>query len=295
MTGGKAQTARFPGLFVSGQDAISQAQAIDYARMSGWALRSGQNASMIASRDEREVVLPASGVQYSVEDSAKVVAALKPYPHVPPARGRPGSPEFAEVLHRYHLTGLPAVGVGRRWGPQVPQIREPTEEAPDLLAIDRDMEAVAKQRWHWAQPWHPGSVTAENRDDVLRRTALWTPETKRGTKATKWRPCSHLAICMWASSSRHLHGQHDDHIADLIEAKDPRTVHRAIGIGNQTWACLGGWPWATRDEGALDASWWESDDVWDALAAAIDRRLRRAQALASALKPPSHGTLRDCE
>lgn len=146
MTGRKTQTARFPGVFVSGQDAVSQLQLIEFARASGWALRPGDSSSMIASRDEREVVLPASGLTYSREESARLVAALSPAQYVPPARGRPGSPELAQVLHSYRLTDLPTVGVGRRWGPQVPQIREPAEDAPDLVAIDRDMEAVARQR-----------------------------------------------------------------------------------------------------------------------------------------------------
>lgn len=269
---------------MSGRDAVTQAQLIDYARSVGWRLRPGNDASMIASRDERVVALPASGLRYSVEDSTRLVAALNPAPYVAPARGRPGSPEFAQVLDRYRLTGLPTVGVGRRWGPQVPRVREPSEHAQPLPAIDRDVEAVAKQRWHWAQPWYPRSVTAENRDDVLRRTAMWKPETKRGTKATKWRPCSHVAICMWASSSRHLHGEDDDHVSTLIGAKDPRTVRRAIAIGNETWASLGGWPWATREAGALGANWWESGDVWDALATAVDRAVRRAQALMPALE-----------
>ena len=261
----KAETARFPGRFVSGQDAVSQAQLIDYAQLCGSTLRPGENASMIASRDKRVVLLPASGMSYSVQDSARRMEALNRAPYVPPARGRPGSPELAQVLHSYQLTGLPAVGVGRRWGPQVPQIREPSTDAPALLTIDRDMEAVATQRWHWAQPWYPSSVTVENRDEVLRRTARWKPETKRGAKATKWRPCSHVAICKWASCSRHLHGEDDDHVGALIEGQGPadnpaRDRHRQPHLGSSRRVAPG-----ARDAGALTATWWESDDIWDAL------------------------------
>jgi hypothetical protein len=81
----------------------------------------------------------------------------------------------------------------------------------------RTLAAVAKQRWPWAQPWHPGTVTAENRDEVLRRTELWSPETKRGSKAIKWQPSRHVAICMWAASGRCLHGWDDEDVPGLVE------------------------------------------------------------------------------
>lgn len=281
MTKRKAQTARFPGYFVSGQDAVSQAQMVEHARTLGWSIRTGENASMIAALDGREVALPASGVKYSTEESARLVAELNPSPYVPPGRGWPGSRELAEVIHFYHVTGLPTVGVGRRWGPLVPQIRDPAHDFPTLRSIDEDMQAVAEQRWDWAQPWHPGSVTAENRDEVARRRELWRPETRRGDPATKWRPCSHVAICMWASSSRHLHGNAIGFIGEkVIEAKDPRTVRRAISIGSNAWASLGAWPWATREDGALGDGWADEDEIWTALWDHVDRLARRARRLA---------------
>lgn len=259
----KPQSARFPGYFVSGQDTVSQAQIMDHARMLGWKLRPGETGSMIASRDESDVVLPSSGLKYSVEMSAQLVAALNPHPYVPPGRGGPGSPELDELIRLYRLTDLPTVGVGRRWAPFLPQIREPDDGAPALRSLDEDMQAVAEQRWEWAQPWHPESVTAENRDDVQRRSKLWRAETKSGKPATKWRPCSHVAICMWASCSRHLNGKSDDWIGEhVIEAKDPRTIRRAIAIGNKAWASLGAWPWAASHDGALDAHWSDDDEVW---------------------------------
>lgn len=239
---------------------------------------------MIASRaGHDDVVLPASNVRYSVEESARLVGALDPHPYFEPGRGPPGSAELEALLHLYHLSGLPMVGVGRRWGPKVPQLREPSEKAADLSAIDKDMEVVANQRWPWAQPWYPEAVTIENRDEVLQRAGRWRPETKRGVRATKWRPCTHVAICMWASSARHLHGQGDDQIMELLEAKDPRTARKAIDIGNRTWAELGGWPWATWESGALKADWWTSDDVWNGLEREIDGRVRVARRLAESL------------
>lgn len=87
MTHRKAQTARFPGLFVSGQDALSQAQMMDHARTLGWSLRPGEIGSMIASREGREVGLPPSGLKYSVDESARLVGELNPSPYVAPARG----------------------------------------------------------------------------------------------------------------------------------------------------------------------------------------------------------------
>jgi hypothetical protein len=251
-------------------------------------VRPGDNASVIASREDREVVLPASGIAYSVEDSARLVGELNPSPWVPPARGRPGSPAFAEVIAAYRRTGLPTVGVGRRWGPLLPQIRDPTDDAPPLQRIDQDVEAVARQRWSWAQPWHPETVTIENRDDVLKRTALWQPETKSGKPATKWQPSRHVAMCMWASCHRHVSGKEDEGVAELIGAKDPRTVRRAIARGNQVWASLGAWPWAARDSGALAVDWWESDDIWEALSAEVALRVRRGQQLITALQQSTH-------
>jgi hypothetical protein len=279
----KAQTTRFPGLFVSGQDAVTQAQTMDHARILGWSLRPGEPGSMIASRDGRDVVLPPSALRYSVEESARLVGELNPSPYVAPARGRPGSPELAELLHCYRVTGLPTVGVGCQWGPLAPQIRQPTADAPALKTIDEDMWAVARQRWHWAQPWYPSSVRAENRDEVMRRKALWSAETKAGKTATKWRPCSHVAICMWASSARTLDGESDDGLSELIEAKDRRTVRRAIKIGSKTWASLGAWPWATREDGALGAGWSDADEIWQALREHIDRIARRTRRLAELL------------
>jgi hypothetical protein len=268
-------------LLCSGQDAVSQAQMVDHARTLGWSFRTGENAALIAALDGREVVLPASGVKYSIGESARLVAELNPSPYVPPGRGRPGSRELAEVIHFYRVTGLPTVGVGRRWGPFVPQIRDPARDAPTHRSIDEDMQAVAEQRWDWAQPWHPDSVTAENRDEIARRRELWRPETRRGGPATKWRPCSHLAICMWASSSQQLHGNATGFIGEnVIEAKDPRTVRRAISTGSKAWAPLGAWPWATREDGALGDDWSDEDEIWAALWDHVDRLARRVRRLA---------------
>ena len=226
MTERKAQTASFPGYFVGGQDTLSQAQVADYARNAGWTLRTGEDAALIATLNGREVLLPASGLRYSRAESAQLVAGLNPNPYVPPGRGHPGSDELAEVVAFYRTTRLPTVGVGHRWGPFMPQIREPAHDAPELRSLDEDMQAVAEQRWPWAQAWHPRSITAENRDEVARRGKLWRPETKSGDPATKWRPCTHLAICMWASSSRHLHG-HSASFSSGRRSSRPRILARS--------------------------------------------------------------------
>jgi len=129
-------------------------------------------------------------------------------------------------------------------------------------------------------------VTAENRDELARRRELWRPATRRGHPATKWRPCSHVAICMWASSSRCLHGNAIDFIGEkVIEAKDPRTVRRAISIGSEAWASLGAWPWATRDGGALGDDWTDDDEIWSVLCDHVDRLARRARRLADLITP----------
>lgn len=86
---------------------------------------------------------------------------------------------------------------------------------------------------------------------------------------------------MWASSARHLHGYDTGFIGErIIEAKDPRTVGRAISIGSNAWASLGAWPWATREDGALGEDWADEDAIWDALWEHVDRLARRARRLA---------------
>ncbi|MGZ4331010.1 MAG: hypothetical protein ACXVH3_27900 [Solirubrobacteraceae bacterium] len=118
----------------------------------------------------------------------------------------------------------------------------------------------------------------------MRRSALWKPATKRGKTATKWQPCRHVAICMWASSARHVSGQEDERVGELIEAKDPRTIRRAVGIGDRSWASLGAWPWATREDGALPIDWWQLNDIWEALADQIALRMRRGERLVATLR-----------
>ena len=86
---------------------------------------------------------------------------------------------------------------------------------------------------------------------------------------------------MWASSSRHLHGNATGLIGEkVIEAKDPRTVRRAISIGSKAWAALGAWPWATREDGALGDDWTDEDEIWTELWDHVHRLARRARRLA---------------
>ena len=281
MTRRKAQTARFPGYFVSGQDAVSQAQMVEHARTLGWSIRTGENASIIAALDGREVVAP--GFRGEVLNRGERPARRRAEPQsIRPAR--PRAARITRACRSHPLLSRDRTPDGRCWspvGPLVPQIRDPARDSPTLRSIDEDMQAVAEQRWDWAQPWHPGSVTAENRDEVARRRELWRPETRRGGPATKWRPCSHVAICMWACSSRHLHGNAIGFIGEkVIEAKDPRTVRRAISIGSNAWASLGAWPWATREDGAVGDGWTDEDEIWTALWDHVDRLARRARRLA---------------
>jgi hypothetical protein len=279
----KPQTTRFPALFVHGQDALSQRQVIEHSKHLGWSVRPADDGAMIAAKEGREVLMPASRPRYSAEQSASLVQSLSPF--AMPSRGKPDSAEFDSLMHMYRNIGLPLVGVGRRWGPTMPQIRESAKDAPPLREIDEDMQAVAEQRWAWAQRWYPTSVTAQNRDDVRQRSARWSPETKRGGKATKWRPCTHVAMCMWASSAHHLSCRSSDQVGELIGAKDPRTVRKAIEIGDRTWASLGAWPWSAFAPAAVPADWWALDEPWELLGSEVSRRITRAQRFLEAIGP----------
>lgn len=255
---------RFPNPFRYGQDTLSQGQIAEFARMIGWKIALSRG-SLRASKEGVDVILPATSACYSRAQTAELMRRLQPEVFVQPARGVPGSLEFEALLDRYRRTGLPTVGVGRRWGPLMPRIIEATAEAPDLLALDRDMQAVAKQRWEWAQPWHDLEVTGENRDEMLLRAERWKPETQRHALATKWRPLAHPAICMWASSARQISGRSYDWIeTNVLEVKE-RTVKRAILRGDQLWASLGAWPWGHYPEGQLPRRWWELDEPWERL------------------------------
>jgi len=76
------------------------------------------------------------------EGSPNLAAQTGPIsgPFVP----RPDSREFGHLLMRVKFSGVPMVGVGRRYGPQLPQLRAPADDAPELLALDIDMERVAR-------------------------------------------------------------------------------------------------------------------------------------------------------
>jgi hypothetical protein len=280
----QAQTTSFPGGFVHGQDTLSQRQLIDYCSRLGWSLTNADGGAKKASQNDHVVLLPPSGPRYTIEESAQLMAALQPQLSARPGRGRPDSAEFDLLMQMYRNIGIPLVGVGHRWEPTVPQIERPEDAAPALIELDRDMEAVAKQRWPWAQPWHPRTVTGENRDEVLTKEARWRPDTKRGHPATKWRPCAHPAICMWASSARHLSCQNDDQIGELIEAKDPRTIRKAIERGDQAWASLGAWPWKAFESGVPSDEWWALDAPWDRLIDEVNSRLRRGERFLAAVR-----------
>jgi hypothetical protein len=286
-------------MFVNGQRTLSQREAIAFIRTLGpnpddpdnplpsgsrWTIANADNGAVTASKDGSVVLLPASWPRYSVDETERIVRQLLPDAFAAPRRGKPGSADLDVLLHQYRSTGFAVVGVGRRYGPLMPQIREPADDAPALSELDKEIERVAELRWPESQPWYPeNGVDDENRDEVLRRVELWKPSTRDGKPATKWRPCDFDAICMWASSAYRLHGQTLKQISEWLEVKSP-TVRKAIALGDMLWATFGAWPWAVFPAGAMDDGWWETEEAWTALADAMDAQIRRGVAFVRSLR-----------
>jgi hypothetical protein len=279
-------------MFVNGRDTISQEEAVALATALGWSIT---HLGRLASKDDRRVVLPPSSPRYSQQTTREIVRALHPEAFVSPGPGPAGSPELAFLLHQAHVIGMPLVGVGRWGGPRVPRVREPACGAPDPVELDEDVAYVAEQRWPWAQRWYPPSVTADNCDDTIRRTELWSPKTRRGKAAEKWRPCQHKAACMGASSMQRLNGWTSKEIArfldvadaigpvpDLTAGTDARTVRKAVKRGDVLWSLQGAWPWAAFELEGVPYSWWDSGEPWRVLHDAAGR-LDRGGAMARSL------------
>jgi hypothetical protein len=181
------------------------------------------------------------------------------------------------------------VGVGRRWGPRLPQLRPPAKDAPELLTLDEDMETVAVERWAWGQSWYPEVATAANAKERQRREAHW----ERVGKKLRWQPARHRAMCMWASSGRHLRLWDDEEIAQVLELsgtaarwhnngrRDFKTVPVIVSRGDDIWASLGAWPWVAFADGHPPAEWWTLPEPNDMLRDAIKANLARAEQLSA--------------
>jgi len=271
-----ALTTRFPGLFVHGEDTLSQSQVVDYCKALGYSLRTGPDGALVACRNERKVLLPAARPRYSSDMSAKLMAELHPELTVVAERGAPGSLELELLLRAYRTIGLPLVGIGRRWAPFMPKICGSTHDAHTAADLDTDMEIVWKQRRVEGRSWFPRTMTAENHDEVAAMRARWSPRTEAGGKALKWRPSTHPAICMSASAAFRVGGVSEDGVGRYIEATDRRTVRKVVNLGDRAWKSQGAWPWAAVPGNATLAEWWQLDAVWFALERETRERMRQA-------------------
>lgn len=220
-----------------------------------------------------------------------------------------GTPELRGLLAELDRFGVPTVGVGRRWGPRVPQLHPPQADAPDLRELDRDVADWASKRCWWAQPGFvtatqgTRSVTQANRGDRLDEPPSEPPDHGVLWRGDQWRRCSldrlgerwhprrHDTVCMAAAAARHLDGASDEGIRrDLLELGGPgdrdrkrdRTVEGAVGRGSELWAALGGWPWAAFPGGSLPDDWSQCDEALDSLRALIQSSAESARRDAAA-------------
>lgn len=201
----------------------------------------------------------------------------------------PDSLEFELLMLRLQDSEYPFVGIGRRWGPRLPQIRPPAPRAPALEDIDGDMERVQELTSPWAQPWFQvatrptNGVVDSNRDEILEHV-----EERERTKP-RLKPSSHLALCMWASCWWHL-GAFDDEqlvtrfrddqlVGKLLNLSGDaglsanrnrfRSLPRTISKGDHLWSSLGVWPWAAFPAAQTPAAWWTREEAHSELASAI--------------------------
>jgi len=182
----------------------------------------------------------------------------------------------------------------------VPQLRPPSEDAPELLELDCDHERVTTERHAWGQAWFPDLVTAENRDDVQAKMALWESHER----APRWQPVKRPSMCMSAAAARHINMWSDNRIGlDMLEipgTKDRRsddvaprfrTINKIVATGDRLWASLGAWPWTAFEDGHPPAEWWTRPEplttlqqAVDAHVAAIRESMARGEALSDHLR-----------
>lgn len=192
----------------------------------------------------------------------------------------PGTHRFELFLRRLLLLGLEPVGIGRRWGPRVPRVRSPTDGAPDLLELDRDMQRVVGERDAWAQPWYPRCVTAENRDDTVKRAARWEP-------AALWHPGRRPSMQLSASASARLSGHTHQEIGEYLGLTPELVSHKTdayrfrplpeiIKRGDRLWASLGAWPWAAFPA-EIPNHWWQEREATEVLRRACETVAREKE------------------
>jgi hypothetical protein len=273
----------------------AQTTLIATARKLGMTIRpADSNGAMLAEKNGASVTLPPVVSAKLEHELASQLDAIVFPPHPPfrPGRGAPGSDQLEHLLEQCRRSGSAyglaesypgedagpdaprLVGVGRRSGPRLPQVRPASAGAPDMTDLDCDMEAVAKQRWFFAQSFYSllGAITIENRDEARQRREAWKPATERGKPAEKWGPKRHDAMCMWAAHSRRVLGRTKTEVAAMLAEPDPpatkawRTARDCIDVGDSVWAALGAWPWGAFSE-KLPAEWWTQEAAWLSLAA----------------------------
>lgn len=187
--------------------------------------------------------------------------------------------EFWFLMQRLESSGVPFVGVGRRYGPRLPQVREPSPDAPSLLSIDQDVQRVEEARRYWAQPWYPNPATVANAEERAQRRALWQ-------SPGKWQPARRVSMQLWASVQRHLRLKSDEELAEFLEldgeevrhssqARRYRVIDKIVARGDEAWAALGAWPWAAFPKGRPPKGWHLTDAACASLADAV--RLRRQE------------------
>jgi hypothetical protein len=206
----------------------------------------------------------------------------------------PGSHELGVLLLRVRASGLAVVGVGHRYGPRVPQVREPEVRDEDRarldpVALDDDVAQVAQARWYWARASSPDPAMPLDEANMWERTRRREPAA--GVPLKRWQPVRHASLCMGASAARRLDGFTDEKIAELYNVKGDvangsgagagtppfRTLPEIIRRGDAYWAQLGGWPWAAFAGGRLPAEWWTAEAAGRSLRDSIHRELASAR------------------
>ncbi len=198
---------------------------------------------------------------------------------------RPGSTEFFRLLAGLEFAaGIPMVGVGRRYGPRYPQLRPPSDDAPQPHNLDEDMARVALARHYFAQPWYPDVSTAENQADRERKVQLWK-------RPERWQPLRHPSTCMSVAAVRHCSLWTDERIGrELLELRGSgprwhagnrrtfRSLARMVEKGDELWASLGAWPWVAFAGGRPPAEWWALPEPLAALRQAVGLRVNAMRA-----------------
>lgn len=223
--------------------------------------------------------LPQMNTLETIPDASQSMAA-QTRPISPPFVPRPGSAEFGSLLAQLEFAAaIPMVGVGRRYGPRMPQLRTRADDAPEDLRLDQDMERVALARHYFAQPWYPDVATAENREDRQEKVRRWK-------RPERWQPLKRPSTCMSVAAARHLSLWDDEKIGGALlelagsgprwhssERRTFRSVQRMVEKGDDIWTSLGAWPWVAFDDGHPPEQWWTLADPLAALQQAVDARI----------------------